>query len=96
VDEVKMYALMGRPDGETDALTWWSRRESSYPRLAKVAKKFFSIQASSSESERIFSVAGGILTEKRNSINPESVGDLVFYAVNHAVSNTDVCLLHLP
>ena len=50
----------------SDALQWWCQIGSEkYPRLAMLAKGFLSVCASSSPSERLFSLGRGIVTYKR-------------------------------
>lgn len=44
---------------------WWRPRISTFPCLTTLARAYFSIQASSVPSERLFSCAGRYLTPKR-------------------------------
>ena len=48
-----------------DPLLWWKEREMLYPLVAKLAKKYLAIPASTAPSERVFSVAKNILQKKR-------------------------------
>ncbi|KAF8980427.1 hypothetical protein BGZ46_004212 [Entomortierella lignicola] len=48
---------------------WWKGRAMTYPNLSHLARVHFSTQASSASLERLFSVAGGILTPKRASMS---------------------------
>ena len=66
-----------------DPLTWWKRRESVYPTLSKMAKKYLQIPASRIPSERIFSLAGTIVSKKRASLSPENVDMLIFLKKNY-------------
>ena len=50
--------------------------ESQSPLLAKIVKVVFLVPAASSLSERVFSVAGNVVTPKRAKLNPEKVEDL--------------------
>ena len=43
-----------------DALVFWKKYESVFPILAKLAKKYLSVQASSAAVERMFSICGHI------------------------------------
>jgi len=56
-----------------DVLQWWRVNENRYPLLSKVALKFLSIPASSAPAERVFSLAGNVITEKRNRLGPTSI-----------------------
>jgi len=62
-------------------LSWWKMNFKHYPRLAQLAKKFLSIQATSAPAERIFSLAGLIVTDRRTRLDPEHVEQIIF--LNH-------------
>lgn len=87
-DELSNYIAMGKPDeSATTVLEWWKVRQSAYPRLSKVAKKVFCVPATSAGSERVFSRAGFVLSDKRSNTSPDNVQDLLFYGINKAVSD---------
>ena len=65
-----------------DLLEWWIHHESQFPLLAKLVKVVFPVPAASSKSERVFSVAGNVVTPKRANLNPEKVEDLVVVKCN--------------
>ena len=46
--------------------------------LAKLAKQFLCVLATSAPSKRIFSAAGDVLTKKRNRLKPDIASVLVF------------------
>ena len=48
-----------------DPLLWWKEREMLYPIVAKLAKKYFAIPASTAPSERVFSVCKKYFTEEK-------------------------------
>jgi hypothetical protein len=56
-----------------DVLEWWRTHESRYPRVARAAKIFLAIPATTAPSERLFSLAGGMLNKKRTRMAPEMV-----------------------
>lgn len=60
-----------------DILKWWGENAKTYPRLFQMFQKFSCIPGSSSSSERTFSTTGGIVTEKRSSILPKNVDNLI-------------------
>ena len=66
-------------DIDDKPLMWWKIRESQYPLMARLARWYFSIPATSVRSEE---VAGNILSEKRNRLLPENVARLVFVHEN--------------
>lgn len=81
-DELRKYLREEcRPTSE-DPLLFWRQYQVTYPTLSKVARKYFSALPGSSISERVFSIAGNIVTKKRNKLNPEKVNMLVFLHSN--------------
>ena len=50
--------------------------------LVRLAKKYLTPPPTSTDVERLFSVAGNILTEERNSLLPENVDKLLFLKEN--------------
>ena len=63
-------------------LEWWKTEETKFPSLAKLAKKYLCVCATSVSSERIFSTGGSIVTDSRTCLKPERVDSLVFFAKN--------------
>ena len=80
--ELERYMTIPKPDPESKPLEWWKQNYTSFPILLQLAKKYLSICASSSASERLFSTAGNISTKKRNSLKPDKLNMLVFLARN--------------
>jgi len=69
------------PDEHTsklDVLQWWSSKSKDFPLLARAAKKYLCIQASSASSERVFSATGSIVSHKRTKLDPMNVNMLVY------------------
>ena len=63
-------------------LEWWKENVYVYPHLSIVARKYLSCPASSTPSERVFSIAGMTVTKKRASLSPNTVDSLIFLAAN--------------
>ena len=80
--EMRRYCQEPLLDVELEPLAWWKTNEHIYPLLAKVAKKYLCICATSCASERLFSTAGNIVTPARSLLEPEKVNQLVFLAKN--------------
>ena len=57
----------------TNPLEWWSRHQSEYPVLYRMALDLFSIPGMSAECERVFSQAEKMITDERNRLSPETV-----------------------
>lgn len=82
MDEIEIYSKITKPDADSNPLDWWKVHGSSYPTLAKLAKKYLCICASSCASERLFSTSGHVASKKRNLLKPNKVNMLVFLARN--------------
>ena len=80
--ELEQYLLEKTVKRTTEPLTWWKNNEKRFPKLAKVARALLNIPATSTPSERIFSVAGLTVTKLRSSLKPENVDSLIFLNKN--------------
>ena len=63
-------------------LQWWKSNCSRFPFLAKLVPRYLLIPATSVPSERAFSCAGHIVSDKRACLLPANVNMLVFLAEN--------------
>lgn len=68
-------------------LIWWKEHRNTLPLLAKQARIFLGIPATSVPAERLFSDAGNVLTDKRNRLSTNMVHDLLFLKENSLVMN---------
>ncbi|KAG9268298.1 zinc finger BED domain-containing protein 1-like [Astyanax mexicanus] len=69
-------------DAHTDPLAWWRDNQARFPLLSKIARKYMTVCATSTPSERVFSAAGNIVTPFRSSLKPDKVNMLVCLAKN--------------
>ena len=69
-------------DGElhvhSPILMWWKEHATRFPYLSQLARRYLAMPATSASVERLFSVAGQIVTAKRASLHPSTVTLLVF------------------
>jgi hypothetical protein len=88
-----------------DVLLWWKLNAHRYPVVAKMAKNFLSIPATSVSSESTFSTGGRVLDDYRSSLKPVMVEALVCASSwikgahnDNKVSLNVVCalLIHFP
>lgn len=75
-------------EAETDILGWWKEHEKTVPALARVAKSILCIPASSGSSERNFSAAGLVVTDRRNRLDPNVVDDILLVHSNNDLLNS--------
>ncbi len=80
--ELNVYLQTMEACPETNPLEWWRQHEAHFPQVAKLAKKYLCIPATSAPSERAFSTSGNIVTCQRSALKPERVDQLVFLALN--------------
>ncbi len=66
----------------TNPLHWWRANETRFPRLAKLAKRYLAIQATSAPAERLFSVAGLTIANDRARLLPDNAAMLIFLHEN--------------
>jgi hypothetical protein len=60
-----------------DGLEWWREHWASYPVVAFVARSILSAQASSAETERLFSTAAHVVNKWRNKLTGKRAGQLI-------------------
>lgn len=81
-NEVLMYFGEQCIARDKSPLQWWKENAARFPDLAVLAKSYLSVPAMSTPSERLFSAAGNIVTEKRASLTSEQVDMLTFLHSN--------------
>ena len=78
LDEIRTYLAMPLvPFSGELPLDWWKNNQSSFPTLARMARDWLHVPATSVPSERIFSDAGNTVTETRTRLTKDSVRSLV-------------------
>jgi len=65
-----------------DPLAWWKEHEHEFPRLAKLARRYLCISATSVPCERAFSRGGWIVNKRRCSLSDQHVAALLFLSFN--------------
>lgn len=65
-----------------DPLLWWSQREAVYPHLHKLARRHLGVPATSVPSERLFSTAGELISQRRSCLKAKNVNNLLFLNKN--------------
>jgi len=76
--EIRRYknaksSLEGDMTSDINILEWWKQNKEEYPILWKLAQVFLAIPATARPSEQSFSIAGNIVTARRNRLSPELV-----------------------
>ena len=78
-DELNKYLRMNIDDAykQLDPLPFWKEHQSKFPCLSLIARRLFSIPVTSAAVERSFSAAGLTITERRSSLDPSTVNDIL-------------------
>ncbi|XP_061608235.1 E3 SUMO-protein ligase ZBED1-like [Phyllopteryx taeniolatus] len=80
--ELTVYLQTTEVDSDVDPLDWWRCHQTNFPRIAKLARQYLCIAATSAPSERAFSTDDNILPCHRTALKPDAVDRLVFLAQN--------------
>jgi hypothetical protein len=76
VDELQSY--LTSHETATDLLQYWRHKAPTLPKLSAVARIILGVPATSTSSERSFSLAGRTLEERRSTLSEDSVDGLLF------------------
>ncbi len=68
---------MASGSGGPGPLHFWKEHKEDLPRLAQLAAQVLAVTASSAPSERCFFAAERIIEERRTSLKPETVDNLI-------------------
>ena len=69
--EVESYRKEAMLDRDRDALLWWRERKNTYPHLARLARKYFCVPATSTHAERVYSGLAITVTKLRMCMTGE-------------------------
>ena len=79
---IDMYLQYPTLDIDESPLDWWKLECKQMPLLSVLACKYLSLCATSVSSERVFSIAGHLVSKKRSSLKPDKVNNIIFLAKN--------------
>ena len=67
---------------ENDPLLWWKKNQDVFPSLAKLARIYLAIPATSAPTERIFSRASLVINRLRSRLTPANARMAIFLKSN--------------
>ena len=76
--EVHAFLIETQTSNNMDPLMWWKAKHFNYPNVARVARNWLSVPATSTPSERVFYICGLVDTTKRSNLLGESIEKQVF------------------
>lgn len=75
---VKQYLESRFINRNEDPINYWREHSKIFPRLYTLAKKYLAIPATSVPSERLFSKAGYVLSDRRNRLGSQKLDEIMF------------------
>jgi len=81
-DEVEEYLDLSQIGINSDPLVWWNLHSKKFPILSELSRVYLAVAATSTPSERLFSDAGNLLTNKRTRTLPELFKRMIFLKRN--------------
>jgi len=78
LDELDSYMATASSDTSDDILAFWRDKLAVWPKLSAVVRCILAIPATDTSSERVFSLAGGTVEERRTQLSADAVDDLLF------------------
>jgi hypothetical protein len=79
-DELDRYLRMNIDDiyKQSNPLPFWRDHQNKFLALSLLARRLFSIPVTSAAVERQFSSAGLTINQRRSSLDPDTVNDILF------------------
>ncbi len=77
-DELEGYLAYRRHGQDENVFAYWYGMKGQFPTVYRLACKYLIIPATSAPSERIFSVAGNVITQHRCRLTSEHINQIVF------------------
>ena len=63
-------------------INWWANHVKDFPNLARMARQYLGVPATSATVERLFSVVGFAFADRRKSQSAETLANLAFAKLN--------------
>lgn len=77
-NEIDSYLRAPVINKDSDPVKWWRENKQLYPNLSSLARIYLSAPGTSVYSERVFSEAGNVYTDKRSRLSPDHAELLIF------------------
>ena len=75
--ELEQYLEQEQSPRDTDVYAFWRAKQYNYPIIARIAKDYLPIPATSAPSKCVFSQGSDIVTKKRNRLTGNSIRIIV-------------------
>ena len=72
------FSKVQQVPNDTDPLMWWKQHQQEFPDLARMARQYLAVPATSASPERFFSRVGLVQTDLRGSLLDTTMIDLMW------------------
>ena len=76
--ELNAYIRVQQVANDTDPLMWWKQHQEEFPRLARMARQYLAVPASSASPERLFSSVGLVKSDLRGRLLDTTLIDVMW------------------
>ena len=76
--ELNAYMRVQQVANDTDPLMWWKQHQEEFPRLARMARQYLAVPASSASPERLFSSVGLVKSDLRGRLLDTTLIDVMW------------------
>ena len=76
--QLQTYMQVQQVTNDTDPLMWWKQHQQEFPDLARMARQYLSVPATSASPEMFFSRVGLVQTDLRGSLLDTTMIDLMW------------------
>ena len=76
--ELNAYMRVQQVANDTDPLMWWKQHQEEFPRLARMARQYLAVPASSASPERLFSSVGLVKSDLWGSLLDTTLIDVMW------------------
>ena len=76
--QLQAYIQVQQVPNDTDPLMWWKQHQQEFPDLARMARQYLAVPATSASPERFFSRVGLVQTDLRGSLLDTTMIDLMW------------------
>ncbi|XP_076132064.1 zinc finger BED domain-containing protein 4 [Alosa pseudoharengus] len=83
--EQELAAYLHEEPTDEEPLHYWKRKSIDFPLLSQVAKKVFTVPATTTSVERIFSTIGKALRPERCRLLPKNLETLIYLKANYRI-----------
>uniref|UniRef100_A0A4W4ELJ2 Si:dkey-109j17.5 n=1 Tax=Electrophorus electricus TaxID=8005 RepID=A0A4W4ELJ2_ELEEL len=83
--EQELSAYLHEEPTDEDPLQYWKRKSIDFPLLSQVAKKVFTVPATTTKVERIFSLVGKTIRPERCRLLPKNLETLIYLKANYSI-----------